>query len=71
LLWEEGLTRKGNYLILGSLHSASDLAAAKDDKLYDYLRKQEAHRARYESVRLQYVAATRARERLYWLVAKD
>jgi ATP-dependent exoDNAse (exonuclease V) beta subunit len=71
LLWEEGLTAQGNYLVLGSLHSASDLAAAKHDKLYDYLRKQEAHRARYESVRLQYVAATRARERLYWLVAKN
>jgi len=40
---------------------------AKDDPIYDWLRKLEAEKERFENGRLLYVAATRARQRLHLL----
>ena len=40
---------------------------AKDDRIYDWLRKLEAEKERFENGRLLYVAATRARQRLHLL----
>ena len=38
-----------------------------DDAIFSYLARMERQRSRYETARLLYVAATRARERLHWL----
>ena len=40
---------------------------ADDDRIYDWLRKLEAEKERFENGRLLYVAATRARQRLHLL----
>jgi len=62
LLWEEKRSEAGDpYLLLAPIRS-SDI---KKDAIYEYLRKQEQKRARYENLRLLYVAATRAKKRLY------
>jgi ATP-dependent exoDNAse (exonuclease V) beta subunit len=64
LLWEERIHRqKGGYFLLAPIKPVG----SKQDPIYAYLRKQEAKRMEYESIRLTYVAATRARKRLYWL----
>lgn len=64
LLWE---TRAGllqeSYLVLAPIQSVG----AEKDPIYNYLRKQEERRAKHEMMRLWYVAATRAKKRLYWL----
>ncbi len=39
----------------------------QDDRIFSYLARMERQRTRYETARLLYVAATRARERLHWL----
>jgi len=67
LLWEEGLTEQGGYLIMGPVTGSGVIR----DPLYGYLKRQGATRAKHESIRLQYVAATRARKRLLWLVEAD
>jgi ATP-dependent helicase/nuclease subunit A len=66
LLWEESITQTSAYLILGPVE-----ATATTDPLYRYLKRQESMRARYEAVRLEYVAATRARHRLLWLLEEE
>jgi len=64
LLWEERVgTGKENYFLLAPIQAVG----ANNDPIYAYLRKQEAQRAAFEARRLEYVAATRARQRLYWL----
>lgn len=62
LLWEERRLANGKpYLILGPLKSAK----IKKDPIYEYLRKQVRKRSEFENLRLLYVAATRAKKRLY------
>lgn len=62
LLWEERRSEFGKpYLLLAPIRSAE----IKKDPIYEYLRKQEQKRAQYENLRLLYVAATRAKKRLY------
>ena len=39
----------------------------QDDPIFAYLARMERQRTRFETARLLYVAATRARERLHWL----
>ncbi len=64
LLWEEraGLFRN-SYFMLAPIKPVG----ADTDAIYTYLKKQEEKRQAYESIRLEYVAATRARKRLFWL----
>ncbi|HQZ87954.1 MAG TPA: UvrD-helicase domain-containing protein [Gammaproteobacteria bacterium] len=64
LLWEEriGLVRD-SYFLMAPIKRVGDAV----DPIYSYLKRQEGQRAGYESNRLGYVAATRARKRLYWL----
>ncbi|MCC6587871.1 MAG: UvrD-helicase domain-containing protein [Bryobacterales bacterium] len=63
LRWCEIETEEGSRLLLAPVEAMED----DRDPLYEYLRKLEAEKARHESVRLLYVAATRARERLHLL----
>lgn len=68
LLWEDRRSLQGeNYLLLAPIRSGD----SKNDSIYDYLRKQEKRRANYESLRLLYVAATRAKKRLYGFLHSD
>lgn len=68
LLWEERRFADGKpYLVLGSLKSAK----LKKDPIYEYLRKQVQKRSKFESQRLLYVAATRAKRQLYCFVHND
>lgn len=64
LLWEEriGLI-KDSYFLMAPIKRVGNT----EDPIYTYLKRQEGQRAAYESNRLGYVAATRARKRLYWL----
>ncbi len=67
LLWEERVSATyspESYFMLAPIKSVGSL----QDPIYQFLRREEAQRAKYEAVRLAYVAATRARKRLYWLV---
>ena len=55
-------------------HATSDLILApvksitvKEDAIYNYLRRQEAKKSHYETARLLYVAATRAKNNLHLL----
>ncbi len=64
MLWEEGINPKGSYFLLGPIQSVG----SEGDPIYAYLKKQERLRAEFETTRLEYVAATRARKCLYWLV---
>lgn len=66
LLWEErvsSLKAQKRYLIMAPIAAVG----GEPDRIYQYLKKQEEKRQAYESIRLEYVAATRARKRLYWL----
>ena len=58
LLW---LEQRGELLL------APIAGAGSDDAVYDYLHYMERRKAEHETARLLYVAATRARERLYLL----
>jgi ATP-dependent exoDNAse (exonuclease V) beta subunit len=61
LLWSERTSKKGEpYLILAPIQSIGG-----EDPIYDYLKKQNKKAAHLEAVRLLYVAATRAKRRLY------
>lgn len=64
LLWEErvGLIRDSYFLM-----APIKCVGAVSDPIYAYLKGQESRRAAYETGRLGYVAATRAKKRLYWL----
>jgi len=64
LLWEEriGLI-KDSYFLMAPIKRVGNAV----DPVYTYLKQQEARRAAYESNRLGYVAATRAKKRLYWV----
>ncbi len=67
LLWEERVhchEKRSGYFILAPIKSVG----SRQDPIYTYLKKQEARRIEYEATRLTYVAATRARKRLYWLI---
>ncbi len=68
LLWEEriGLVA-GSYFLMAPIKKVGD----KQDPIYTYLRQQEAERSDYEAIRLAYVAATRAKKRLYWLTLQE
>jgi ATP-dependent exoDNAse (exonuclease V) beta subunit len=68
LLWEAkaGLIQE-RYLVLAPIQSVGD----SKDPIYYYLKKQEDRRASHEMMRLWYVAATRARKRLYWLTHEE
>ncbi len=63
LLWTEVPGDTGRELVVAPVESAED----SDDPIYGYLRHLERSRARNEAMRLLYVAATRARERLHLL----
>lgn len=56
-------TEEDSYLLLAPIRKKG----SDPDPIYRYLKKQESLRSDYESIRLLYVAATRARKRLYWL----
>jgi ATP-dependent helicase/nuclease subunit A len=64
LLWEEriGLV-ENSYFIMAPIKRVGSAM----DPIYTYLKRQEDRCAAYESNRLGYVAATRAKKRLYWL----
>lgn len=64
LLWEERISRLGkNYFLLAPIKAVGQ----ESDRIYAYLKQQETQRMAFESTRLEYVAATRARRRLYCL----
>lgn len=64
LLWEERVgVLKDSYLMMAPIKSVGEVS----DPIYAYLKQQADRRAAYEANRLGYVAATRARKRLYWL----
>jgi len=66
LLWAERMSYSDenvNHLILAPIQAYGE----EPDPIYRYLRRVEARRAEFETLRLWYVAATRARKRLYWL----
>lgn len=68
LLWEERVSFfRESYFILAPIKPVG----AKEDPIYTYLRQQEKRRADYEALRVEYVAATRARRKLYWLTYKE
>ncbi|HXH54810.1 MAG TPA: UvrD-helicase domain-containing protein [Gammaproteobacteria bacterium] len=64
LLWEEriGLIQD-SYFLMAPIKRVGNVV----DPIYTFLKRQEDRRAAYEFNRLGYVAATRARKRLYWL----
>ncbi len=64
LVWAEKVGWESANLLVGPLQAVG----AEPDPIYTYLRKQEKQKADHELVRLNYVAATRARRRLCWLV---
>lgn len=62
LLWtERSRLDQANQLIIAPLHAVGD----ENDPIYEYIRKQQAIKSDYESGRLLYVAATRAKKRLH------
>jgi ATP-dependent helicase/nuclease subunit A len=64
LLWaERARSFEESYLLLAPLQSVG----SPPDLLYSFLKRQDDERAVHESNRLWYVAATRAKKRLYWL----
>lgn len=68
LLWEERIGMVADsYFLMAPIKKVGD----KQDAIYTYLREQEAQRADYEAIRLAYVAATRAKKRLYWLTLQE
>lgn len=68
LLWEERVgVLKDSYLLMAPIKRVGE----KTDPIYAYLKQQEDRRAAYEATRLGYVAATRARKRLYWLTLHE
>ncbi len=67
LLWEERTTvDTRDYLIFAPIKSVG----ADEDPVYTYLKKEKQRSAEFEALRLLYVAATRARRRLYWITHK-
>ncbi|MBL8292661.1 MAG: hypothetical protein JNN08_12535 [Bryobacterales bacterium] len=61
LRWCEVETEQGARLLMAPIEASDD----DQDALYEYLRKVEMEKARHETARLMYVAATRAREKLH------
>jgi ATP-dependent exoDNAse (exonuclease V) beta subunit len=61
LRWCEVETKQGPRLLMAPIEASDD----DEDALYEYLRKLEGEKARHETARLMYVAATRAREKLH------
>lgn len=61
LLWTERKHENGMELLLATQRSHQ----ADSDKLYDYISKQITYKQQYESVRLLYVALTRARTQVH------
>lgn len=61
LLWHEQQSKQGNELLLAPLKAAEH----DSDAIYRYLWQQNSLRDRYESARLLYVAATRAKRSLH------
>lgn len=65
LLWEERVgSLNENHLIFAPIKSVGDL----QDPIYAFLKRQNTQKAKFEALRLWYVAATRARKRLYCFV---
>lgn len=64
LMWSDTMGLEEHYLLLAPIKSIG----FEKDPIYAYLRRQEKRKALHEQARLFYVAATRARKRLYWLV---
>lgn len=64
LLWSERPNLIGGIDLLFAPIKASH---EKSDSIYDYLRREETSKAYYETARLLYVAATRARRQLHLL----
>lgn len=64
LLWESRVSLlEKPYLILAPIKPATKV----ESSIYNYLKKENKKRALFEDQRLLYVAATRAKKRLYWL----
>ena len=63
LMWMEYMGARGSELLLAPIHEVG----GDKDPLYQYLRKVQGIKGDYESIRLLYVAATRARHRLHLL----
>jgi ATP-dependent exoDNAse (exonuclease V) beta subunit len=62
LLWmERPRPHAHNALLIAPIHAAGQT----NDSIYDYIKKQHALKTNYESGRLLYVAATRAKKRLH------
>lgn len=67
LLWEERASRTAEqYLIFAPIKAVGQ----ENDPIYRYLRKQKQQIEQHEALRLLYVAATRAKKRLYWIADK-
>lgn len=58
---ERPLTHQESAVLLAPIHATGD----KKDAIYEYIKRQQTIKADYETVRLLYVAATRAKKRLY------
>lgn len=64
LLWEEQASRMAEqYLVFAPIKAVGE----KSDRIYAYLKQQKQISEHNESLRLLYVASTRARKRLYWI----
>ena len=65
LLWQEQLSQAGRHqLLLATIQSKGQKRI--EEPMYHYLWQSEKQRAFHETQRLLYVAATRAKKRLYW-----
>ncbi|MFA6233420.1 MAG: 3'-5' exonuclease, partial [Bacteroidota bacterium] len=62
LLWDTSLGEKGLEFLIAPLRERG----GEKDPIYSYIKKSRAQKAEYEYVRMLYVAATRAKRRLYF-----
>ncbi|MGI0116357.1 UvrD-helicase domain-containing protein [Zooshikella sp. RANM57] len=71
LLWQQRLSedqQSPTSLLMSPLHRYED---EQGDKLYEFIRQQEQQKQRLESIRVLYVACTRAKKQLYLLFSGD
>lgn len=65
-LWEERRIQDANYLLFAPIKSSG----SESLPIYDFIKRQKQYASQHEALRLFYVAATRARKRLYCLGQK-
>ncbi|RDH44134.1 UvrD-helicase domain-containing protein [Zooshikella ganghwensis] len=71
LLWQQRLSedqQAASSLLMSPLHRYED---EQGDKLYEFIRQQEQQKQRLESIRVLYVACTRAKKQLYLLFSGE